>query len=118
MDPFEFGLIIIALPFLCGFAILILQHLDKKSTLEPGDKCLICKRVIPQSEERISITSTIPGVGVMTKWKCKDCMLKQIQEQDGICPYCKDPIEWNEPLNLRNDIWYHNQCARSCIDVS
>lgn len=102
-----YGVLILSIVVVLFIAILLMAHM--KSLTTPGDKCISCGRQLQPDEESTLITKNVQGIQVQ-KRLCKGCMQESIDEQGGICPYCKEPIRWKEALREFMGKWYHPEC--------
>jgi hypothetical protein len=87
--------------------------IEKASTIRVKvyEKCFNCAKELSPNVEHVELTKNLSN-GYQGKVKlCKECILKEFDKQDGVCPQCKKPLKWNG--NLREFIgeWYHPKCA-------
>ena len=68
-------------------------------------ECSSCGKQLPKNEQTSVINN---GIEVDI---CKDCMVKQLDKQDSICPQCKQPLKWNGNLKEFLEEWYHTNCV-------
>jgi hypothetical protein len=72
------------------------------------EKCYSCDKELLPSVEQVELKKNISNDGVKL---CKDCIMKELDKQDGICPECKKPLKWNGNLREFFGEWYHPKCV-------
>lgn len=74
------------------------------------DKCYDCSKHLSPGVEQVEVTKSISGYQKQVQL-CKDCLLKEFDKQDGVCPQCKEPLKWNGNLREFLGEWYHPKCV-------
>ena len=75
------------------------------------EKCYNCDKELTPSIEQVELTKNISNDEQEEVNLCKDCILKELDKQDGVCPQCKKPLKWNGNLREFFGEWYHPKCA-------
>lgn len=70
------------------------------------DKCFDCGKELLPSVEQVEVTTNASNALI-----CKECMMRQLDKQGGVCPQCKEPLRWNGNLKEFLGEWYHPKCA-------
>ncbi len=76
---------------------------------EVYEKCYNCDKELTPSIEQVELTKNISNVEQKVKL-CRDCIIKELDKQDGVCPECKKPLKWNGNLREFFGEWYHPKC--------
>ena len=71
----------------------------------PVDKCDDCQKDLKRTDER-----TLVSIDNEMFELCKECMIKRLDKQDGVCPQCKEPLKWNGNMKDFFGDWYHAKC--------
>jgi hypothetical protein len=80
-----------------------------KKGQKPKDTCILCKRTLKPEEfaDNALNKKMLPN----KKHICKNCMINNLEKQNNICPQCKQPLKWDDSLELFLNEWYHPDCA-------
>jgi hypothetical protein len=73
-------------------------------------KCYNCDKELLLSTEQVELIKNISN-GEQKVNLCKDCIVKELDKQDGVCPQCKKPLKWNGNLRDFFGEWYHPKCV-------
>jgi prepilin signal peptidase PulO-like enzyme (type II secretory pathway) len=97
--------IVMTLGILCAY---ITWKEIKKNNLQK-DTCMLCKKTLKPEEllKNIINEKTFPA----KKHVCKNCLINNLENQNNICPYCKQPLQLNDTMELVSSEWYHPKCA-------
>jgi hypothetical protein len=74
------------------------------------EKCSSCDKELSPSVEQVEVTRNISNVQQEKIKLCRDCIAKELDKQDGVCPECKKPLKWNGNLREFFGEWYHPKC--------
>jgi ssDNA-binding Zn-finger/Zn-ribbon topoisomerase 1 len=84
----------------------------KQQIIEPTyEKCFDCGQKLHPNIEQVELTKSISDGNQKQIKLCKDCIVKELDKQDGVCPQCNKPLKWNGNLREFFGEWYHPKCA-------
>jgi hypothetical protein len=84
----------------------------KQKIIEPTyEKCFDCGKNLSPNIEQVELTKSIFDGNQKQVKLCKECIVKEFDKQDGVCPQCKKPLKWNGNLREFFGEWYHPKCA-------
>ena len=83
----------------------------RKISVKLYEKCCNCDKDLSPSVEQVELTRNISSDDQEEVKLCKDCMIKELDKQDGVWPQCKKPLKWNGNLREFLGEWYHPKCA-------
>ena len=75
------------------------------------EKCFNCFKELSPSVEQVELIKNMPNNNQEKVKLCRDCTVKELDKQDGVCPQCKKPLKWNGNLREFFGEWYHPKCA-------
>ena len=75
------------------------------------EKCYNCSKELTPSVERVELTRNTSNNEQEQINLCRDCIVKELDKQDGVCPECKKPLKWNGNLRDFFGEWYHPKCV-------
>lgn len=75
------------------------------------EKCYNCDKELSPSVEQVELTKNISNDEQEQVKLCKDCIVKELDKQDGVCPECNKPLKWNGNLREFFGEWYHPKCV-------
>jgi hypothetical protein len=73
-------------------------------------KCFSCTRTLSPNIQQVKLAKNTTEGNEEQIQLCRDCILKELERQDGLCPQCKQPIKWNGNLKEFLGEWYHPRC--------
>jgi hypothetical protein len=85
---------------------------EKQKILEPAyEKCFDCDKKLLTSVDQVEVekSDSFGNQGIVKL--CRECITKEFDKQDGVCPQCKKPLKWNGNLREFFGEWYHPKCA-------
>jgi len=92
-----------------------LSHIENKKVQkiqrQVYEKCYNCDKELSPSVEQVEVTKNNPNDNQEKVKLCRDCTVKQLDKQDGVCPQCNKPLKWNGNLREFFGEWYHPKCA-------
>jgi hypothetical protein len=74
-------------------------------------KCYNCYKELSPNIEQVEVTKNISNDNEEKVRLCRDCIIKELDKQDGVCPQCKKPLKWNGNLREFFGEWYHPKCV-------
>ena len=83
----------------------------RKNSAKVYEKCSNCDKDLSPILEQVELIRNISDNDQEEVNLCKDCITKELDKQDGVCPQCRKPLKWNGNLREFLGEWYHPKCA-------
>jgi hypothetical protein len=104
--------VVFALLSLVGFGLSrIKSGKPLKTPITINEKCYSCDKELSPNVEQVEVTKNISDNEQEKVNICRDCIIKELNKQDGVCPECKKPLKWNGNLREFFGEWYHPRCV-------